>query len=132
MIADLVKATKEKEFGQLPLETPNEYIYYWEEILQYPGTDYFDFKVKASKGRGSGNMHDNPMRVYAEPIYESIGPMGDDTPIYDVYCEWHGPTEAKTKAYEMTLDEIESWSNNTSGTYFNENIRESGPYTPYI
>jgi hypothetical protein len=28
-----------------------------------------------------------------------------------------------TKTYEMDIDTIESWSNNTSGTYFNANIR---------
>jgi hypothetical protein len=131
MVADLIKSTKEKELGQLPLETPDEYIYYWENVLQYPGQGYYDFQVRASKGKGKGNMHDNPMRVYADPIYESIGLMGNDTPMYDVYCEWHGPTGAKSKAYEMTIDEIDSWSNDTSGTYFNLNVREAGPYLPY-
>jgi hypothetical protein len=111
LIADLMKAIGEVDF-----------IGVWRS-KGYP--EDFNFQIRPSKSKWGKNMHDDPAEVDAYPIYESIGSNGEDTPMYYVDVNWpSGSTEAPDiKTYEMDLDTLESWSNNTSGTYFNENIR---------
>ena len=110
LVADLVKAAS------------IDYVELWRK-KDYP--EQFNFQIKPSKSTWRRNMAEEPAEVDAYPIYESIGEDGEDTPYYYVDVNWpQGSTDAKyTKTYEMDIDTIESWSNDTSGTYFNANIR---------
>lgn len=110
MIADLVKATT------------IDYVEEWRK-RDYP--EQYNFKIKPSRSSWGRNMAEDPAEVDAYPIYESIGSDGTDTPYYYVDVNWpSGSTNAKyDKTYEMDIDTLEAWQNDTSGTYFNANIR---------
>ena len=115
MVADLKKAIDV------------DYIQLWRE-KGYP--EQFNFRITPSTGNRPGTMAEDPGEVDAYPIYESIGENGEDTPYYYVDVNWpRGSTQAKyEKTYEMDIDTLESWENDTSGTYFNANIR--GKFAP--
>jgi hypothetical protein len=116
LLADVLKAA----------DVP-DYIQMWRDN-GYP--EDFIFSIRPSSGTRPGTMAKDPAEVNAYPIYESIGADGNDTPYYYVDVNWpKEDTNAKyEKAYEMDIDTIESWSNDTSGSYFNDNIK--GKYAP--
>ena len=151
MVADLVKDLKEEQIQSIikeggvsrevavsyietgyewPLKEDNAFQWWVDNVRQDIETDHFDFEINPSKSSWRNNMHEEPGKVDANLIYESIGPTGSDAAIFSVDVEWPpNSTEAPdTKTYEMDYDTISSWSNNTSGTYFNQNIR--GKYSP--
>ncbi len=109
MVADLKKAIEP------------DYVQLWRQ-KQYP--EQFNFSINPSKTSwNSGSMAEDPAEVDAFPIWESIGEDGEDTPYYYVDVNWPSGNAKSNRAYEMDLDTIEAWSNDTSGTYFNDNIR---------
>jgi hypothetical protein len=148
MVADLVKDLREYQINQIvnegnvspdvaisflnagntwPLDDDNSFQWWVENVREDIETDHFDFEIKPSHSTWRNNMHDSPAKVDANLIYESIGPTGSDPAIFSVDVDWPDKsTDApRTKTYEMDYDKIQEWSNNTSGTYFNDNIRES-------
>jgi hypothetical protein len=110
MVADLIK------------NASVDYVELWRE-KGYP--EQFNFQIKPSKSTWRRNMAVDPAEVDAYPIYESIGLDGTDTPYYYVDVNWpQRSTKAPyEKTYEMDIDTLESWQNDTSGTFFNANIR---------
>ncbi len=146
MIADLVKDLREDKIKSImdqggvsreiaesyletgyewPLKEDNAFQWWIDNVRQDIETDFFEFKISPSKSTWRNSMAEEPAQVEASLIYESIGPTGSDSAIYSVNVDWpQGSTSAKyTKTYEMTYEVISSWSQNTSGTYFNDNIR---------
>jgi hypothetical protein len=146
MIADLVKDLNEAKIGQIiteggvsrevalafleeelewPLNDDNAYQWWIENVRQDIDTDTFDFIVSPSTSSRPKNMKDNPARVSATLIYESIGDTGSDDAIFEVNVNWPpGSTSAPSeRTYEMTYQVISDWSQDSSGTYFNANIR---------
>jgi hypothetical protein len=146
MIADLVKDLNEAKIGQIiteggvsrevalafleeelewPLNDDDAYQWWIENVREDIETDEFNFIVKPSQSTWTGNMKDNPARVSATLIYESIGDTGSDDAIFEVNVNWPpGSTSAPSeRTYELPYSVISDWSTNTSGTYFNANIR---------
>ena len=154
MVADLVKhvindpkrelETIQKEGGvsievaaefllsgnEWPLRSDNAFQWWVDNVREDITTDFFSFSITPSTSSRPRNMAEDPGEVEAELIYESIGPKGDQEAIFLVNVNWPpGSTEApRTKTYEMPFNVIQSWSQNTSGTYFNANIR--GKFAP--
>ena len=110
MVADLIKASA------------TDYVEIWRE-KGYP--EQYNFQIKPSTSTWRRNMATDPAEVDAYPVYESIGEDGEDTPYYYVDVNWpKDSTKAPyQKTYEMDIDTLESWQNDTSGTFFNANIR---------
>ena len=146
MVADLIKDINEAkikeivdegrvsrdialEFIEAELEWPlnDDKAYQWwiDNVRQDIETDSFDFTVKPSTSSRPKNMKDNPAKVSATLIYESIGDTGSDEAIFEVNVNWPpGSTSApEEKTYEMPYNVISDWSEDGSGTYFNANIR---------
>jgi hypothetical protein len=113
-----------------PLNDDDAYIWWIENVRQDIDTDEFNFSITPSKAKYPLNMKEDPAEVNATLIYESIGDTGSDEAVFQVNVNWPpGSTSAPTeRTYEMTYDVISRWSRNTSGTYFNANIR--GKYAP--
>jgi len=109
-----------------PLKDDNAFQW-WVENVRYEDikTDHFSFEVQPSQSSRPKNMVQEPAKVNANLMYDSIGPKGDQEAIFQVDVDWpKGSTEApRTKTYEMPYEVISAWSKNTSGTYFNDNIR---------
>lgn len=108
-----------------PLNNDNAYQWWIENVREDIEYDQFNFSVQPSRSTWRHNMHEEPAKVDANLIYESIGPTGSDMAIFEVNVNWpKNSTEApRVKTYEMEYETILDWSNNTSGTYFNANIR---------
>ena len=151
MVADLIKDINESKIKEImdeggvsrdialkfieaelewPLNDDKAYQWWIDNVRQDIETDSFDFIINPSKSSRPKNMHDNPAKVSATLIYESIGDTGSDEAIFEVNVVWPaGSTEApNTRTYEMPYEVISSWSTDSSGTYFNSNIR--GQYAP--
>jgi hypothetical protein len=146
MIADLVKDLNESKINEImieggvprevalafleeelkwPLNNDNAYQWWIENVREDIETDTFNFTVKPSTSNRPKNMKDNPTNVSATLIYESIGDTGSDDAVFEVNVNWpSGSTSAPSeKTYEMPYQVISDWSEDTSGTYFNANIR---------
>lgn len=108
-----------------PLNDDDAYQWWIENVREDIETDEFNFIVKPSQSTWTGNMKDSPSSVSATLIYESIGDTGSDDAIFEVNVNWPaGSTNApREKTYELPYSVISDWSTNTSGTYFNANIR---------
>jgi hypothetical protein len=108
-----------------PLNDDNAYQWWIENVRQDIDTDSFDFIVRPSQSTWTGNMKDNPAKVSATLIYESIGETGSDDAIFEVNVNWppESTSAPREKTYELPYSVISDWSTNSSGTYFNANIR---------
>lgn len=146
MVADLVKDLNESKINEImieggvprevalafleeelewPLNDDNAYQWWIENVREDIETDTFNFTIKPSTANRPKNMKDNITNVSATLIYESIGDTGSDDAIFEVNVNWPiGSTSAPSeKTYEMPYQVISDWSQDTSGTYFNANIR---------
>ena len=130
MVADLIKDLREDQISQIvneggvstdiaiaflnagntwPLDDDNSFQWWVENVREDIETDNFNFEVKPSHSTWRNNMHDNPAKVDANLIYESIGPTGSDTAIFSVDVDWpDNSTDApRTKTYEMDYNKIQ-------------------------
>jgi hypothetical protein len=108
-----------------PLNDDDAYQWWIENVREDIETDEFNFIVKPSTSSRKKNMKDYPSEVNATLIYESIGETGSDDAIFEVNVNWppESTSAPREKTYEMPYDVISDWSNDSSGTYFNANIR---------
>ena len=108
-----------------PLQTDSDYQWYIENHRPDIESVDFNFIVKPSRSSWRNSMSEFPTTVDAEIIWESIGPRGEDDAIFQVNVDWpSGSTDAPSnRTYVMPYSEIEAWSQDPSGTYFNTQIR---------
>lgn len=95
----------------------------------YP--DSFNFEFNSAGTWGSlfnGTRSTTKVIVTSEPIYESIGEDGTDTPYYQVTVKFETIGDYSSSGsyeYELDIDTMEAWQNNPSMTFYRSKIRQS-------